>query len=257
MSVTYDRDINKVLELASNEELEILVKLIKDRTLSQTLTIEDEYQKYYKAKDHSKYTNLIAKHIRLMGGHTFANLARKHEGPLYEEIVRDVAKKLKVKFNTNAKISEIESAILEKVLHDSFEKMTESDKLKLCKEFKIKEKHLCNQTATVALLRVFKTGKFGSYKMLMITANQVARFATGSGLSLATNAFLNKSAKILAGPIGIYLTAIWSMYDLGKESYKTTIPAVIHIAILRKIQNEHKFLFYKNRVFYKVKRLFK
>ena len=54
----YDDDLNPVLMRASDDELGVLHDIIMTK-LSETLSIQDVYKRYYPA--HSKYSDLIAR----------------------------------------------------------------------------------------------------------------------------------------------------------------------------------------------------
>ena len=96
-TTVFDENLNPVLELSDNEDLEPLVKYLKQK-FSEQLTNTDAYIKHY--PEHEKYADLIAKELRDMGGNSFANTFRR-EGPEYHEIVCDVADKLKAPYNKN------------------------------------------------------------------------------------------------------------------------------------------------------------
>ena len=55
----------------------------------------------------------------------------------------------------------------------------------------------------------------------------------GRGLSLAANATFVKALSVFAGPIGIAVTALWTIMDIAGPAYRVTIPCVILIAAFR------------------------
>lgn len=240
-----DMDLDSVLERADAGELDTLVEYLKLK-LSEDLTNNEKYKEH--APDHTKYTDIIANEIRKFGGNTFVNLYRG-EGVPYFELVEDVAKQLKAKFNENHDIETIENRILEKIITDVFEKMTEEEKKEFGEELdnvfkKMKEDGVFGEYASiqfptgpislVVIIAIFRAGGFLSYQLTVIIANIIARTVLGAGLSFATNATLTKLASIMFGPIGMALAGIWLLIDIAGPSYKTTIPCVIHIAMLRK-----------------------
>ena len=83
---------------------------------------------------------------------------------------------------------------------------------------------------------IVKAGGFASYKVAVIVANAVAKCILGRGLSFAANRALTKALSIFAGPIGWIITSVWMAIDIAGPSYKTTIPCVIHVAMLRQKQ---------------------
>ncbi|MCO4320676.1 ubiquinol-cytochrome C chaperone family protein [Aliidiomarina quisquiliarum] len=230
----FDKDLNPVLEIASDEDLETLVDYLKTK-LSETLTTHESYKLH--EPSHSEYADLIAKEIRDMGGNSFANLFRGSEGPSYHEIVCDVAKQLKVPFNKDKDIEDIENAIFETVLTEALDKMSDEDRLKLMDNMGAKGRLNKGGIATSAFIAIFRSGGFYSYQLTAIIANQIAKLILGRGLMLATNASIMRVASILTGPIGLAITGLWAAIDIAGPAYKVTIPCVIHIAMLRKKLN--------------------
>ena len=108
-----DVDLIDVLRQSSNEDLEPLVDILK-KPMTETLSAQERYKKY--RPDHGKYVQDIVHCIRLKGGNTIANVFRGVEGPEYEEIVQDVANKLKVDYKGGDPIEEIERKVVIKIL---------------------------------------------------------------------------------------------------------------------------------------------
>ncbi|MAM37705.1 MAG: hypothetical protein CL949_04215 [Erythrobacter sp.] len=71
-------DLYAVLSLATNEELEPLVKIITAK-LTNFLEVKDEYQRHH--PNHRRYHALIGDELRLYGGNSLMNLGRGGEGP--------------------------------------------------------------------------------------------------------------------------------------------------------------------------------
>jgi uncharacterized protein YaaW (UPF0174 family) len=232
-TAVFDKDINPVLEIAVNEDLETLVEYVSEK-LSENLTTHEAYKEY--EPNHTKYADLIAKEIRDMGGNSFANVWRG-EGPSYHEIVCDVASKLKAPYNKDKNIENIENSILETILKEAIEHMSEDEKIELLKEMGGKGGVSKGGIATATFIGIFRAGGFYSYQLTLIIANQIALAILGRGLMLATNAGIVRAASTLAGPIGWAITGIWTAVDLAGPAYKITIPCVIHIAMLRKKLN--------------------
>lgn len=233
-TTVFDKDINPVLDISSDEDLAPLVEYLKTK-LSETLTVHESYKLH--EPSHSEYADLIAKEVRDMGGNSFANLFRGGEGPSYHEMVCDVATKIKAPFNKEKAIEDIENAILETILTKALDEMSDEDKQRLMNEMGAKGGLSSGGVATSAFIAIFRSGGFYSYQLTLIIANQIAKLILGRGLMLATNATLMRTASILTGPIGWAITGLWTAIDLAGPAYKVTIPCVIHIAMLRKKLN--------------------
>lgn len=233
----FDKDLNPLLEIAENIDLDPLVKIIND-TVTNTLSVNDVYTKHH--PNHQKYADLIATHIRLFGGNTFANLYRSIStpdgeigtGPKYHEIVCDVAKSIKVNFNDKQPIEQIERAIFDKILTDTLEKMSETEKEELLGELDIKPGKL-GGTSSAAIVHIFRAGGFKSYVIMLKIVNNLWKFLFKEGLSLAANRTLVKFLKFINGPIGIAVTSAWTLFDIASPAKRITIPAVVYIAMLR------------------------
>ncbi len=226
----FDEDLNPVLEIASKEDLDPLVEYLKKK-MSEFLTSSDVFKKY--EPDHTRYADLIAKEIRDFGGNSFVNIFRG-KGPSYREIVCDVAKVMKAPYNKSQDIEAIEESILTTILSKALEKMSEEEKKDLCNELGVSNKAFVKGGTALTAQMLFRAGGFASYTTMLIVANAVARKVIGRGLLFTTNSALSKGASILCGPIGLAVMGIWTAIDIAGPSYRVTIPAVIHIAMLRK-----------------------
>lgn len=227
----YDKDLNPVLERANDEELMPIVEYLLKK-LSNGIDIDERYKK--NPKKPTEYVDLIADEIRLFGGNSFANFFRG-EGVPYKEVVCDVADKLNVSYNQNSAVERIENLILQKILEDSLDKMTDKEKAELMKDLGVKDIPFGAST-TIIMQILVRMGGFTSYKIAVIVANSIAKFLLGSGLSLAANATLTKALSIFAGPIGWVISSLWMTIDIAGPSYQTTIPCVIQTAMLRQKQ---------------------
>lgn len=228
----YDADLNPVLGKATNEQLEILVDILKTK-LSETLSITDAYKRYY--PNHQKYADLIAKEFRDFGGNSIANVFRA-EGPPYREIVCDVAKAIKAPFNRESDVDHIESAILATILSKAFEKMSDEEREALLKQVGRSNRSALAGGSAAAFLAVFKAGGFASYKLMLIVVNAVVKGAIGRGLPLVANAALARAMGIATGPVGWALTTLITLIQIAGPSYKITIPGVAYVAMLRMMQ---------------------
>jgi len=233
--MSYDLNLNPVIEKVSNEDLQYLVEILTG-AMTNFLDVDLDYKKYY--PDHQKYASKIADEIRTFGGNTFANLCRGGEGPDYKEIVCDVADELKAPYNKESDIVKIENSIIETTLAQALEKMSDEEKTLLLKELGINHKDSLNGPGlTAALITAFRMGGFMSYQLTVIVVNAVVKILIGRGLSTAANAALTKAMSILVGPIGWVITGIWALLDISGPAKRVTIPSVLYVAMLRKKYN--------------------
>lgn len=180
----------------------------------------------------------IATHLRKMGSNDIATLFRGGDGVSYEEIVVDVGEKLKVKaVNANKSVAENEEAILMKLFEDALAKMSDDEKRALFQSMGIKEYDIpLAATGTFIVQQLLRHyGGFAVYRVSLIVANMVSRALLGSGLSFAANATLTRTIGTMLGPIGWIATGLWLAVDIAGPAFRKTVPAVIHIAMLRQM----------------------
>ncbi len=179
----------------------------------------------------------IANYLRQVGSNDIATLLRGGEGIAYKEVVFDVGEKLKAKVKRSNSVGENEEQILLKMFEDALERMTEEEKRSILLSMGVKEGKIPFGPLGVAalqnLLRQF--GGFSVYRITVIVANMVSRSLLGSGLSFATNAALTRAVGAILGPVGWIATGLWLALDLAGPAFRKTVPAVIHVALLRTI----------------------
>jgi uncharacterized protein YaaW (UPF0174 family)/signal recognition particle receptor subunit beta len=179
----------------------------------------------------------IAKYLREMGSNDIVSFVRGGSVQ-YPEVVFDVAQKLGAKEASRDKgVEENEGVILRKLFADALDKMSSEEKRQLFSTMGIKETEIPYGSAGVIvvqfLLRNF--GGFATYRISLIVANMIARALLGSGLSFSTNAMITRTIGALLGPVGWTASGAWLLFDLAGPAYRKTVPAVVHIAMLRQM----------------------
>lgn len=217
----------EILDDMTNEELEVLVRLIIDEGgITESLTDYSDYVKF--SPDHHKYTYAIRKEIIEYGSNTF------WDNKSYKEIVCD---KLDVNYNSGRSLEHIEHNLLEVVLEKTWEEMSETQKQEVLNSIS-KGNKMLPQATSAALIGLFRAGGFASYQLAVVVANSIANFVVGRGLSLAANAALTRALSIFAGPVGMALTALWTFFSISGPAYRVTIPATVYIASIREIYSK-------------------
>lgn len=237
MAYRYDNDLEFLQELSSKDLDDLVYALTKDKDgdplWTEELTSNKEYKRHY--PDHSKYWNLIAAELQCFGANSIVTIFRGGKGVLYKEVLTDVADKLKVSYNKSSTASKIEEHLLNKILDDAIEKMTEQERKEFANSMGISNLTSFSSQATLAAFQaVFKAGGFKSFQLTLVVVNAISKAILGRGLSLAGNAALMRSASLLIGPIGWAITGLWTIGDIAGPAYRVTIPAVIQVAFLRK-----------------------
>lgn len=250
MAYRYDHDLEFLGEL-DNNRLENLVEILtKDKDgsarMTETLTVSKEYKEH--SYNYSRYWKRIAEEIQLFGGNSFANLWRasdgitsalknilkdKRRGVKYEEILKDVCDKMKVSYNKNTSTENIEQCLLNKILEDSLEKMSEEERQKLIKELNLPTTSFGKQAVT-AMLQI---QAIPIYVMMIRGLPTIVMRCCFPIIIIPT------PLAIFSGPIGLTLTGLWTAYDIAGPAYRVTIPICIYIACLRRIhqyENQNK-----------------
>ena len=226
-----------ILKQANNDDLKVLADFLHlksngSKRCFETFSTRDSYKKYY-PHNMSMMVEDIADELQLNGGNTFANIFRGFQGVEYKEILIDVCNKLKVPFNKYSDVEVIELCLLQTILINSLEDMSEEELAKLISEMNIPNQGVGKQAMIAAIQIAIKRGGFSSYKLAVIVANAICKALLGRGLSIAVNAALTRWLSIFAGPIGWTAVAVWTAIDIAGPAYRITIPAVIQVAYIR------------------------
>jgi len=214
--------LHEILMNSSDEDLQVLIDY-------QKCPDKFNYPNYNKAAK----VLLLIEEIRTNGGNTFANLIRG-KGVEYDEVVRDVAKQLKVNFHENAQTDVIEMEIIKKLISDEFDKMSLEQKREILETIGAEHAEaVIAAPAMLAGLLAARLSGFAIYKLAAIAANAIAKAVLGKGLAFAGNAALMKGIGVALGPVGWVATGAWLAFDLAGPAFRKTVPSVIHVALLR------------------------
>lgn len=179
----------------------------------------------------------VASYLREMGSNNIATLWRR-EGVEYAEVVLDVAEKIGAKDATKKNsIEENEGAILRKLFADALDKMTDEEKRQLYSSMCLKENEIPYGATGLMITQLLmkRFGGFAIYRTSLILANMFSRALLGSGLSFATNAAITRTIGAFLGPIGWAASGAWLLVELAGPAYRKTVPAVVHVAMLRQM----------------------
>lgn len=192
-------------------------------------------------KNYAKYWHRIEEEYRAFGSNTITSI---FAGPnTYREILEIVLKQCKVDFHASDSVEVMEELLLESIIKDMWEKLSQSEWIALLSDLKddvdnIDFNSIGGITSSV-LIQVFRAGGFALYKITLIIVNAIVNAILGQGLSLAVNASIARGLSVLVGPIGIILTALWSVYDIAGPAYRVIIPCTILIAAYRKMDSSN------------------
>jgi len=232
-----DDDLIPLLRRCTAEELDNLVGYLTERggVVSQLQSTE-AYRQWF--PEHNRYPDEIAAEIQKFGGNTILNIVRGGVGVPYREIVGNVAGRLKVAAERGAGVGEIEAQILLKVLEQSWEKMSREQRKALLEAI-LPETGVTDLPRefplTLVQAAVIAGGGLAAYQLSLIVAGAISRATLQRGISFVTSAVLTRWAAVLAGAVGLGLTAVWALFEVMGPAYRVIIPCVLHIAMLRQL----------------------
>lgn len=227
-----DDDLIPLLRSADRDDLDILVGFIMQAS-TQELNRCPGFL-FSSACDYTLFADDIAGEIQRFGGNSVLNVLRNFKGIPYAEVLRDVADKLDVNYNTNTDAATIEGQIQLKVLEKAYEKMDDDQRKQLLDAIGADHKGgIPPALPTMAIQAAIRLGGFAAYQIAVIVANAIATKVLGHGLSRLANTILTRSMSIFAGPIGWAITILWTIFDVAGPAYRITIPCVLQVAYIR------------------------
>ena len=181
------------------------------------------------------------------------------KAPSYDDIVRMVARNLKLPSRAELRTEDLERAILFKVMERSLEKMDEKQKQALTQEVEesLRERGIDKK---VSFDEVVKFTKFtamdvgGTFSTAVLTAPglggaiglNVLQYIVLKGVILSSGYFAGATALMgfgfggamltaasAAGPIGLGLAVVYTIYRISGPAYRKVIPAICVIAAKR------------------------
>ncbi|MBB3182281.1 ubiquinol-cytochrome C chaperone family protein [Variovorax sp. Sphag1AA] len=258
--------LKEILAAGDKEDLDVLVDYITDSGQGRVSLDKSTCTSLVGAKARPNYTvverHTIEDELRKFGGNSVANVMRSVRDFLgglgsnapatvtYDEIVRDVAEHLKVKFDKYAGTPQVEEGILKALLVASFEKMAEGDRANLLGELGVVDAldvakrgaaaatagaaAAFGATQAAALLSAFAFSRTGGYFMARSVAAASAQALLGRSMFMGTTALLARPIAALAGPIGWAVTGAWALADMASPAYRVTVPCVVQVAYMRR-----------------------
>ena len=214
------------LAKCENEDLRSLADILvydpesHSQRMTEGLSLTENYQKNY-PDNMKEVIPQIVQELQLFGGNSVLNFFRGH-GVQYREILCDVCNKLKVNFNEKSSVERIEEQLLIKVLEDSVEDMTKEQIQDIGGDLGLKNKDMLKHAIVVGSPIYYRL-------VIAIVQGLIRRY----GLALTGRVLSVRMLSVLAGPVGLVATSIWTLMDIAGAAYRVTIPCVILIAYMR------------------------
>ncbi|MBJ8889797.1 acidic protein MsyB [Citrobacter sp. FDAARGOS_156] len=233
MNVTYlnDDDLD-FLQHCSEEQLANITRLLTHNEkgkarLSSVLNHNDLFKSMEgHPEQHRRNWQLIAGELQYYGGDSIANKLRGH-GKLYRAILLDVSKRLKLKADKEMSTFEIEQSLLEHFLRNAWQKMDAEHKQEFLQAVDAKVYEL--EELLPLLLKDRHLAKGVSH---LLSGQLTKILRTHAAVSVIGHGLLRGAG--LGGPVGAALNGVKAV---SGSAYRVTIPAVLHIACLRRMLN--------------------
>ncbi|HBH7007928.1 hypothetical protein AZ006_002949 [Citrobacter freundii] len=233
MNVTYlnDDDLD-FLQHCSEEQLANIARLLTHNEkgkarLSSVLNHNDLFKSMEgHPEQHRRNWQLIAGELQHYGGDSIANKLRGH-GKLYRAILLDVSKRLKIKADKEMSTFEIEQSLLEDFLRNAWQKMDAGQKQEFLQAVDAKVSEL--EELLPLLLKDRHLAKGVSH---LLSGQLTKILRTHAAVSVIGHGLLRGAG--LGGPVGAALNGVKAV---SGSAYRVTIPAVLHIACLRRMFN--------------------
>lgn len=226
--VPRDRSTSDLLSCAASADLEVLADLITDNGKGRIALDSDVKATIMTRKVQGRLqsiSGLLEKEICAFGSNTIASAFRS-ESIDYLELATHVAKKLGGKPSAQDDIFAIEEIIIRQAV----------------------EKYIGGE----ALKNYVKDGNPVGYineivKTLMLSAGSLGGMAaTGGGASFAS-ALSGRALSMIAAPLAIGAAGL-AIYQASSPAFRITIPAVLHIAKLRRARYDQDFAAYTEKL---------
>ena len=233
MKINYldDEDLS-FLHRCSEEHLETFTRILthnengKPRLSSSLLRNENFQAMAGHPERYRRNWQLIAGELQHFGGDSIANTLRRH-GKFYRAILLDVCKRLKAKVDKQMTTPQIEQQLLEQFLQHSWNKLDAEQKAQFLAAVDCRSHELEN-----LLPHLLRHRKLSEGVALLLDERLTAILRTHAAVSVIGHGLVRGAG--LGGPLG---AALNSVKAVSGSAYRVTIPAVLHIACLRRMFN--------------------
>lgn len=237
MALIEDPDLAGVLLRSSNDDLSLLIDVITDKGKGRISLSSSVCRRLNNAKDGNQVNEemraLVAEELLRFGGNSFMNLFRGGVGVPYRELVTDVASHVRASVPQEARCEEIELAIVQKVLLQSMDNMSEAERSSFFESHGASYVYGSGPASLAALIATLFASRHGAFNVAASVAHATMYAMLGRGLAMAGSATATRGLGLLIGPVGWALTAIWTAFDLASPAYRVTVPCVLQIAYMR------------------------
>ncbi|MFV0262206.1 MAG: zinc-ribbon domain-containing protein [Kluyvera sp.] len=231
IDIRNDKPLVELLLSADKSDLDLLIDYITDNGKGRLSLSSSVKTLLVSAKELNEIDEdtvcVLIRELQLYGGNSFANLFRRN-GVDYAEIVDDVSARLKIPVKKSTSLAGKEVSIIMKVFEDAWEKMSVAERKAILDSLGMK-----SPGSLEALLPRIGISGIAAYQITALVASSVASMAAGRVIPMVANFGAGRMLGVLAGPIGIALTGLYSAYDLASPAFRVTLPCIVQIAWIR------------------------
>ena len=248
--MAYNDELGEVLDSIGESEL-------KNLACDVLKVSEKKFNKTYKELGISGIRHLCSKELRCAGGHSLVNCFRDEHQLPYKDIVIDVAKDLKIKFDKeNDNVEEIEKKIIDNMIKESWKKMDEREENEIVTEIQTKiahqkiEKKIAKKIGKKIIKEMINHTEYGAniatsvlgYNILQTVIFKVMLehmgviVATKSALGFGLGGVALKASGYIVPGLQV-VAALQTLNWVMSPATRKTIPAVVTIALYR-IENQ-------------------
>lgn len=234
------RNIDHNLEFlrnCSNTELQKLCDFLTFDSngkyrISEQLTETDAYYRNY-PDNMQGMTGEIAEELLKFGSNSIVTYFREGRPDSYEDVVRRVCKKMKVKVAITDNAVDMEHKLLQDVCETAINNMTPEELNALADEIGLAKKNINKQMMISALMLAMKRypqvfGRVVTYVVTRVLAFLAGRAAAATGAKVLQRIF-----GVATGPVGWMAMTAWTVWDIAAPAYRVIVPAVLNVAVLR------------------------
>ncbi|WP_285374263.1 hypothetical protein [Pseudomonas sp. lyk4-TYG-107] len=226
--VPRDRPLSDLLSSASSADLEVLAALITDNgkgRIALDSSIKTLILKRLAQGNLQSIADVFETEIRAFGSNSIANLFRS-EGVEYSELVADVAKKLDGKPAEARDIFALEDIVIQQAARKYLEK-------------DVPIEALSGAALTAYIGQIVST--------LIAAAGTAAGFAATGGAAGIASAIGGRLVTLVAAPLAVGAAGA-TLIQATAPAFRITVPAVLQVAKIRRIQFEADLAAYKENL---------
>ena len=206
--------------------------------ISEELSNTDAYIQNY--PDNMKgMADEMANELLKFGSNSIMTFIHDGRPDSYEDVVRRVCKKMKVETTDMDDAVQMEHQLLQHVCETAINNMSDEEIDDLADEIGLMKKSINKQLMISGLLMAMKRYPQVFYRVVSYVVTRVLAFIGGRTAAVTGAKVLQRIFGVATGPIGWIAMTVWTLWDIAAPAYRVTIPAVMHVAVMRYTYTPH------------------